>query len=116
MRSLTRSVLLLGVLLLPAFAQAQTTLAGVVRDASGAVLPGVTVEASSSALIERTRSTVTDENGQYQIVNLRPGTYALKFTLTGFTTIERDGVQVAGGGVIGITPNCGSPRWKKRSS
>src|SRR5687768_2887994 len=89
-------------LMLPAFAHAQATLAGLVKDASGAVLPGVSVEASSPALIERTRSTVTDGNGQYQIVDLRPGIYALKFTLQGFTTVEREAVQVTGGGVISI--------------
>ena len=91
-----------GLLLLPALAHAQATLAGVVRDTSGAVLPGVTVEATSPALIERTRSTVTDANGQYQIVDLRPGAYALKFSLPGFTTVEREGVTVTGGGVITI--------------
>src|SRR5688500_3090656 len=89
-------------LMLPALAHAQATLAGLVKDASGAVLPGVTVEASSPALIERTRSTITDGNGQYQIVDLRPGTYAIKFTLQGFTIVERGDVQVTGGGVISI--------------
>ena len=93
---------LLAVGLLPSAAYAQATLAGVVRDPSGAILPGVTVEASSPALIERTRSAVTDPNGQYQIVDLRPGTYALKFTLAGFTTVERTGVEVTGSGVITI--------------
>ena len=97
-------------LLLPAVAHAQATLAGIVRDTSGAVVPGVTVEASSPALIERIRSTVTDENGQYQIVDLRPGTYALKFTLTGFKSVERTGVQVTGGGVIRSALKWGSAR------
>ena len=92
----------LTVSLAPPLAHAQATLAGVVRDSSGAVLPGVTVEATSPALIERTRSTVTDGNGQYQLVDLRPGTYAMKFVLTGFTTVEREGVQVTGSGVISI--------------
>jgi hypothetical protein len=89
------------VLALPSLVHAQGTLAGVVRDTSGAVLPGVTVEATSPALIEKTRATTTDGNGQYQIVDLRPGTYALKFTLQGFTTVTRD-VQITGGGVITI--------------
>src|SRR5215212_7073618 len=91
-----RAVLLTAALalMLPAIAHAQATLAGLVRDTSGAVLPGVTVEASSPALIERTRSTVTDASGQYQIVDLRPGTYVVKFTLTGFTSVERSVVQV----------------------
>ena len=78
------------------------TLAGVVRDSSGAVLPGVTVEASSPALIERTRSVVTDGSGQYQIVNLRPGTYDVTFTLAGFAKIVRQGLEVAGGGVVAV--------------
>ena len=90
------------VLLTPALAHAQATLAGIVRDSSGAVLPGVTVEATSPSLIERTRSTVSDGNGQYQLVDLRPGTYAVKFLLTGFTTVERESVQVTGSGVISI--------------
>ena len=100
----TRVVLLfvVGLFLVPAVVHAHARLAGIVRDTSGAVLPGVTVEAASPALIERTRSAVTDANGQYQIVDLRPGTYTLKFTLTGFTTVERGDVQVAGGGVISI--------------
>ena len=85
-------------LTLPALAHAQA-LAGVVKDTSGAVLPGVTVSASSAALIERTRSTVTDGSGQYQIVDLRPGSYSVTFMLPGFATIERNGVEVTGGGV-----------------
>ncbi|HXH25345.1 MAG TPA: carboxypeptidase regulatory-like domain-containing protein, partial [Vicinamibacterales bacterium] len=99
-----RVVMLVPVLVLgaTAAAHAQASLAGIVRDTSGAVLPGVTVEATSPALIEKTRSTVTDGNGQYQIVDLRPGIYALKFTLPGFTTVERSGVEVTGGGVITI--------------
>jgi hypothetical protein len=96
------SVLVLVALLTPSVAFAQATLAGTVRDTSGAVLPGVTVEASSAALIERTRSTTTDTNGQYQIVDLRPGTYVLKFTLQGFATVERADVQVTGSGVTSI--------------
>jgi hypothetical protein len=88
-------------LLLSSLASAQT-LAGIVRDTSGAVLPGVTVEASSPALIEKTRTAVSDGNGQYQIVNLPPGTYAITFTLAGFTTLVRDGVELTGGGVTTI--------------
>src|SRR5688572_4146972 len=86
------------VALMPSFAAAQATVAGVVKDASGAVLPGVTVDASSPALIEKTRSTVTDGNGQYQIVDLRPGSYGLRFSLQGFATVERQDVQVSGSG------------------
>ena len=90
------------VALMPSLGYAQATLAGVVKDSSGAVLPGVTVEATSPALIEKTRSTITDGTGQYQIVDLRPGVYALKFSLQGFTTVQREGVQVSGSGAIAI--------------
>ena len=79
------------VLLLPATAHAQSSIAGNVKDASGAVLPGVTIEASSPALIEKTRSSVTDGTGQYRIVDLRPGTYTVTFTLPGFGTVKREG-------------------------
>ena len=78
------------------------SLAGTVRDSSGAVLPGVTVEAASSALIERARSVVTDGGGQYQIIDLRPGTYVVTFTLPGFSTVSRTGLEVSGGGVITV--------------
>jgi hypothetical protein len=76
-------------------AEAQT-ITGAVRDTSGAVMPGVTVEASSPALIERTRSATTDNAGQYRIVNLSPGVYSLVFTLTGFSTVKREGVELTG--------------------
>lgn len=69
-------------------------IAGAVRDSSGGVLPGVTVEASSPALIEKTRSVVTDGEGQYRIVDLRPGVYTVTFTLTGFSTVKREGVEL----------------------
>ena len=83
-------------LLLPTMAQAQGTLTGTVRDTSGAVMPGVTVEASSPALIEKVRTVVTDGTGQYRIIALNPGRYTLTFTLPGFTTIRREGIEVAG--------------------
>src|SRR5262245_54079584 len=73
-------------------AQAQSAIAGVVRDSSGAVLPGATVEASSPALIEGSRSVVTDAAGGYRIENLRPGEYVVTFTLTGFRTVRREGI------------------------
>ena len=85
--------LLLGCLL-PAVASAQSTIAGLVTDATGGVLPGVTVEAASPALIERVRSVTTDAEGRYSIVNVRPGTYAVTFTLTGFASVRREGIQV----------------------
>ena len=84
------------VLLLPAAARAQGSIAGAVKDPSGAVLPGVTVEASSDALIEKTRTAVTDSAGNYRIVDLPPGTYSVTFTLTGFKTVRRDGILIQG--------------------
>ena len=87
--------------LLPWMARAQSadtaTIAGVVKDATGAVLPGVTVEAASPALIEKVRSAVTDGEGQYKIINLRPGTYSVTFTLPGFGTVKREGLELATG-------------------
>jgi hypothetical protein len=95
MPKLSRILLAVGWLTtVPASAYAQATLAGVVKDTSGAVLPGVTVEASSPALIEKTRTAVTDGSGQYQIVDLRPGPYIVTFSLTGFSTIKREEVEV----------------------
>jgi hypothetical protein len=82
--------------LLPAAALAQASITGLVRDASGAVLPGVTVEAASPALIEKVRSAATDGTGQYRIVDLRPGTYAVTFTLPGFSVVRRDGIVLTG--------------------
>ena len=79
---------------LPATAHAQSAFAGVVKDATGAVLPGVTVEASSPALIEKVRSVTTDANGAYKIENLRPGTYTLTFTLPGFSTVKKDAIEL----------------------
>ena len=82
--------------LLPSLAHAQASLAGVVRDTSGGVLPGVTVEAASPALIEKVRTATTDNNGQYRIENLRPGTYSVTFTLAGFAIVKREGVELSG--------------------
>jgi hypothetical protein len=93
---LWRVLLLTGVLLLPATAFAQAAIAGTTKDASGAVLPGVTVEASSPALIEKVRTTVSDDRGLYRIVNLPPGTYVVTFTLQGFNVVKRDGVELTG--------------------
>jgi hypothetical protein len=87
---------LLVVLLLPAAAFAQAAITGVVRDTSGAVLPGVTVEAASPVLIERSRSVVSDDTGQYRIVDLRPGSYAVTFTLPGFNQVKREGIELSG--------------------
>src|SRR6187549_3273381 len=85
------------VLWLPAAAHAQSAIAGVVKDTSGAVLPGVTVEAASDVLIEKVRSVVTDGRGQYRIVDLRPGVYSVTFTLPGFSTVRRDAIELTVG-------------------
>jgi hypothetical protein len=94
-RAVCLPALLAGFLVMPAslHAQALATIAGVVRDPSELVLPGVTVEASSPALIEKTRSVVTDGRGQFSIVNLPPGTYDVSFTLSGFATVKRQAVE-----------------------
>ena len=78
------------------FAQSGASISGVVKDASGAVLPGVTVEASSPALIEKSRSAITDGTGQYKITELLPGTYTVTFTLTGFSNVKREGIALIG--------------------
>src|SRR6187200_3066082 len=79
--------------MVPSLAVAQS-ITGVIRDVSGAVLPGVTVEAASPALIEKVRTAVTDGTGQYRVVNLPPGSYVVTFTLTGFATVRREGVEL----------------------
>src|SRR5205809_7474795 len=84
-------------MLIPRAAWAQATnsgtITGVVRDPSGAVLPGVTVEASSPALIEKSRTAVTDGQGVYRIADLRPGEYAVTFALSGFNAFRREGIE-----------------------
>jgi hypothetical protein len=94
-------VVLCGFALLPSLGDAQTALtgaiAGTVRDATGAVLPGVTVEAASPALIEKVRSVVTDNEGLYRVVDLRPGVYTVTFTLPGFATVRRAGLELTTG-------------------
>jgi hypothetical protein len=89
-------------LLIPSTASAQATIAGVVRDVSGAVLPGVTVEAASPVLIEKVRTAVSDGSGQYRITELPPGTYSVTMTLPGFSTVKREELEVAGAGVITV--------------
>ena len=91
------------VLLLPSSGYAQAAIAGVVRDASGGVLPGVTVEASSPALIEKVRTAVSDGTGQYRIEDLRPGAYTVRFTLGGFSTVSREGVELTGSATATIS-------------
>jgi hypothetical protein len=103
MRQLSAASVLAGFLVLtPTVAHAQATLAGVVRDASEAVLPGVTVEVSSPVLIEKVRTATTDGTGQYRLTQLPPGIYSMTVTLGGFTTVKREGVEVTGSGVIPI--------------
>ena len=94
--SLQRLVVIASIVLAPAFAYAQASITGVVRDTSGAILPGVTVEAASPVLIEKVRSVVSDGTGQYRIENLRPGAYTVTFTLPGFSTSRREGIELTG--------------------
>src|SRR5687767_13101090 len=99
-RGFARVVLIVALLGIPARAMPQTaagSIAGVVRDTTGAVLPGVTVEASSPALIEKVRVAQTDGEGRYQIIELRPGTYTVTFTLEGFNAIRREGIELTTG-------------------
>ena len=109
MRSFTRmaATAWLCLVMAPAAARAQASIAGVGKDTSGAVLPGVTVEASSPALIEKVRVAVTDGTGQYKIVSLVPGLYTVTFTLTGFQTFRREGITpgiiLGAGGGAGAT-------------
>src|SRR5919204_3706890 len=81
------------VIFAPRIVLAQASITGTVKDASGAVLPGVTVEAASDVLIEKTRSATTDSSGLYRIVDLRPGTYTVTYTLPGFSTVKREGIE-----------------------
>src|SRR6185436_14240305 len=103
MRAMKRVAMALALfVILPATAFAQASLSGLVKDSSGGVLPGVTVEASSPVLIEKIRTGVTDSTGLYRIPDLPPGTYKLTFTLPGFSTVSREGVEVTGAGVTTI--------------
>lgn len=86
----------LAVVVAPSWLYAQASIVGVVKDSSGAVLPGVTVEASSPALIEKVRTAATDGSGQYRIEDLRPGSYVVTFGLSGFVTVRREGIELTG--------------------
>src|SRR6267143_106825 len=88
--------LFVAALLIPTTAHAQASITGTVQDTSGAVLPGVSVEATSPELIEKVRTAVTDGTGQYRIEDLRPGTYTVTFTLQGFNTLKREGIELTG--------------------
>jgi iron complex outermembrane recepter protein len=103
MRTLARCFLLVGlVAVVPRVAAAQATLEGEVKDTTGAVLPGVTVEAASSALTEKVRTAVTDGSGRYRIESLPPGSYTLTFSLTGFAPVQRQDLIVSGSGVTTV--------------
>ncbi len=102
-------------LFVPVVAAAQSTISGLVRDSSGGVLPGVSVEASSDVLIERTRSVVTDEQGRYSIVDLRPGIYKVVFTLQGFSTLQRDGIELPANFNASVNVEMRSARWRRPS-
>src|SRR5258705_3373228 len=86
--------LFLGVALFPSVSSAQSAITGSVRDSGGGVLPGVSVEATSPALIERSRIVVTDAQGRYAIIDLRPGVYRVTFTLAGFSTLVQESIDL----------------------
>src|SRR5665213_2918836 len=100
MRNALRLLMLFAAVgLVPTVVSAQgirASVTGVVKDTSGAVLPGVTIEVASPVLIEKTRSAVTDGSGQYRIVDLQAGTYSVTFTLTGFSSVKREGIELSG--------------------
>src|SRR5687768_10722460 len=110
-RGIAVVLILLGAVIAPETATAQNTgFAGVVKDSSGGVLPGVSVEASSPALIEKVRTTTTDAQGLYQIVDIRPGVYTLTFSLPGFSTMRREGLQLSAAftATVNVDMNVGS--------
>ena len=101
----TRATLAALLILVPVFAFAQASITGSARDSSGATLPGVTVEVSSPVLIEKVRTTVTDERGLFRVVGLPPGTYSVTFALPGFQQVKRDGVELTGSFIAQIDAN-----------
>src|SRR5262245_52429634 len=102
MRALAKIVFVCTVAVLAPSAALAQAITGTVRDTSGAVMPGVTVEASSPALIEKVHTAVTDSAGLYRIVDLRPGTYALTVSLPGFATVKREGIELTGTATLTI--------------
>jgi hypothetical protein len=97
MTVLSRAAIVVAALVfVPSAVLAQASITGVVKDTSGALLPGVTVEAASDALIEKVRTAVTDGGGQYRIEDLRPGTYVVSFKLPGFSVVQREGIELTG--------------------
>src|SRR5262245_57886310 len=87
--------------------QTAPAIAGSVKDSSGGVLPGATVEAASPVLIEKVRAAITDANGEYKIIDLRPGTYTVTVTLAGFNTFKREGVQLTSGFTAAVNATLG---------
>src|SRR6188472_1749545 len=102
MRRALEAVFVTAIVLLPSLVLAQGTLTGTVRDQSGAALPGVTVEAASPALIEKARTALTDNTGQYRLPGLNPGTYSLTFRLSGFNVVRREGIELSGTATVTI--------------
>src|SRR6187399_127605 len=103
MRTIATCFLLFGlVAVAPRVAAAQGTLAGEVKDTTGAVLPSVTVEAASPALTEKVRTAVTDSSGRYRIEPLPAGSYTVTFSLTGFAPVKRENLMISGAGVITV--------------
>src|SRR5215216_4848157 len=104
MRRMRAACVVVGLLVLvPSAAFAQAVITGVVKDSSGAVLPGVTVEAASPVLIEKVRTAVTDGSGQYRITELTAGTYTVTFSLTGFSSVKRDGIELSGSFIASVS-------------
>ena len=100
----------------PSVAFAQAAIAGSVKDGSGAPLPGVMVQATSPALIEKARRAVTDSAGKYRIENLRPGTYAISFTLNGWRTYQREGIELSGSSTVVVNAELTvGTTWRKPS-
>lgn len=98
MKRISVLIVAVAVLMLPRLGWAQAaSIAGIVKDTSGAVMPGVTVEAASPALIEKVKTVVSDDRGAYRLVDLRPGTYTVTFSLSGFATVKREGVTLTAG-------------------
>jgi hypothetical protein len=103
MRGFGRAFVVLALALAaPAAAYAQAAITGTAKDSSGAVLPGVTVEAASDVLIEKARTAITDGNGRFQLVDLRPGAYVVSFSLPGFNTVRRDGITLSGSATVAV--------------
>ena len=114
-RMARRVVVLLSAALLGAGTVQAQTIAGIVRDSSGAVLPGATVEVASPALIEKVRSATTDGAGQYRIVSLSPGLYSVTVSMPGFNTHKREGIELTTDFTATVTLTSASAPSKRRS-